>query len=93
MFFNYIIKRCSINYENIIVFGKKNRFFWDFSNSNKVIKALRKFMQKHRAQFEGLNFLNAVCDDIEKTFLINYTSQITVDEAIEKIKRNTGFYK
>jgi len=37
-----------------------------------------------------LNFLNAVCDEIKKAFLVNYTGQITVKEAIEKIKKNIG---
>lgn len=73
----------------------KNIALQKFSNKDKVVKTLQQFLQKHRAQFEGvnLNFLNAVCDDIEKTFLVNYTSQITVDEAIEKIERNTRFFK
>jgi hypothetical protein len=79
--------------DNMVISILKNISLRDFSNFNKVVKALKKFIQKHQAQFEGINFLNTVCDDIEKTFLINYTSQITVDEAIEKIERNTGFYK
>jgi hypothetical protein len=77
--------------DSMVISILKNIALEKFSNRDKVVKALQKFMQKHRAQFEGLNFINAVCDDIEKTFLINYTSQITVEEAIEKVKRITGF--
>lgn len=81
--------------DNTIISILKNIALKKFSNKDKVVEALQQFLKKPRAQFEGvnLNFLNAVCDDIERTFLINYTSQITVDEAIEKIERNTGFYK
>jgi ribosomal protein L31E len=79
--------------DNTVISILKNIALQNFSNKDKVVKALRKFMQKHRAQFEGVNYLNAVCDDIQKTFLINYTSQITVKEAVEKIKRNTGLYE
>jgi len=79
--------------DNTIISILKNIALKKFSNKDKVVKALQQFLQKHRVQFEGvnLNFLNAVCDDIEKTFLVNYTSQITVEEAIEKVKRITGF--
>jgi hypothetical protein len=77
--------------DSMVISILKNIALEKFSNRDKVVKALQKFMQKHRAQFEGLNFLNAVCDDIEKAFLINYTSQIIVEEAIEKVKRITGF--
>lgn len=79
--------------DNMVISILKNIALQNFSNYDKVTKALQKFIQEHRTQFKGINFLNAVCDDIEKAFLINYTSQITVDEAVEKIKRNTGFYK
>jgi len=79
--------------DNTVISILKNIALQDFSSFNKVIKALKKFIQKYQDQFEGINFLNTVCDDVEKTFLINYTSKITVDEAIEKIKRNTGFYE
>ena len=79
--------------DNMVINILKNIALQDFSNFNKVVKALKKFIQKHQAQFEGINFLNTVCDDIEKTFFINYTSKITVNEAIEKIERNTGFYE
>ena len=79
--------------DNMVISILKNIALQNFSNRDKVVKALQKFIQKHRAKFEGINFLNAVCDDIKKTFFINYTSQITVDEAIEKIKSNIGFYK
>lgn len=79
--------------DDTIISILKNISLQDFSNFNKVVKALKKFIKKHQAQFEGINFLNTTCDDIEKAFLINYTSQITLDEAIEKIERNTGFYK
>ena len=77
--------------DNTVISILKNIALQNFSNYDKVTKALQKFIQKHRTQFKGINFLNAVCDDIEKAFLINYTNQITVDEAIEKIERNTGF--
>jgi hypothetical protein len=79
--------------DNTVISILKNIALQDFSSFNKVVKALKKFIQKYQDQFEGINFLNTVCDDVEKTFLINYTSKITVDEAIEKIKRNTGFYE
>jgi len=79
--------------DNMVISILKNISLQDFSNFNKVVKALKKFIQKHQAQFDGINFLNTVCDDIEKAFFINYTSKITVDEAIEKIERNTGFYE
>jgi len=58
-----------------------------FSNFTKVIKGLQRFVKKYHSQFDGINFLNDVCDDIERAFFINYTSQITVDEAIEKIRK------
>ena len=77
--------------DNTVISILKNIALQNFSNYDKVTKALQKFIQKHRTQFKGINFLNAVCDDIEKAFFINYTNQITVDEAIEKIERNTGF--
>jgi len=79
--------------DNTIISIIKNIALQNISNRDRVVKELQKFKQKYRVQFGDLNFLNAVCDDIEKTFLINYTSQITVEEAIEKIKRNTGFYE
>ena len=79
--------------DNTVISILKNIALQKFSNSDRVVKALQKFKKKYRVQFGDLNFLNAVCDDIKKTFLINYTSKITVDEAIEKIKRNTGFYE
>ncbi|MBU4227718.1 hypothetical protein KJ599_08875 [bacterium] len=79
--------------DNTIISIIKNIALQNISNRDRVVKALQKFKQKYRVQFGDLNFLNAVCDDIKKAFLINYTSQITVDEAIEKIERNTGFYK
>jgi len=77
--------------DNMVISILKNIALQNFSNYDKITKALQKFIQKHRTQFEGINFLNAVCDDIEKAFFINYTNQITVDEAIEKIERNTVF--
>jgi len=78
--------------DNMVISILKKIALQNFSNRDKVVKALQQFLQKHRAQFEGvnLNFLNSVCDDIERTFLINYTSQITVEEAIEKTKRIIG---
>jgi len=76
--------------DNTVISILKNIALQDFSNKDKVVKALQKFIQKHRAQFKGIDFLNAVCDDIEKAFLINYTSQITVEEVMEKIKRIIG---
>ena len=79
--------------DNTVINILKNIALRSFSNRDRVVKVLQKFMKKYRVRFGDLNFLNAVCDDIEKTFLINYTSQITVEEAIKKIKRNTGFYK
>jgi len=79
--------------DNTIINILKNIALRKFSNSDRIVKALQKFKQKYRVQFGDLNFLNAVCDEIEKAFLINYTSKITVDEAIEKIKRNIEFYK
>ena len=76
--------------DNMVISILKNISLQDFSNFNKVVKALKKFIQKHRTQFEGINFLNTVCDDIEKAFLINYTSQITIDEVIVKINKSIG---
>lgn len=79
--------------DNMVISILKNIALQNFSNNNRIVKALQKFKQKYRVQFGDLNFLNAVCDEIEKAFLVNYTSQITVEEALEKIKRNTGFFK
>jgi len=79
--------------DNTIISIIKNIALKKFSNKDRVVKELQKFKQKYRVQFGDLNFLNAVCDDIEKTFLINYTSQITVEEVLEKLKKNTVFYK
>ncbi len=76
--------------DNMVISILKNIALQKFSNSDRVVKALQKFKKKYRVEFGDLNFLNAVCDDIEKTFLVNYTSQITVEEAVEKIKRITG---
>ena len=74
--------------DNTIINILKNIALQDFSNKDKVVKELQKFIQKYRAQFKSIDFLNAVCDDIEKAFLINYSSKIKVKEAIEKIKKN-----
>ena len=79
--------------DNMVISILKNIALQNFSNSDRIVKALQKFKQKYRVQFGDLNFLNAVCDEIEKAFLVNYTSQITVEEALEKIKRNTRFFK
>jgi len=76
--------------DNTIINILKNIALQNISNRDRVVKALQKFKQKYRVQFGDLNFLNAVCDDIKKAFLINYTSQITVEEAIGKINKSIG---
>ncbi|CAD7774269.1 MAG: hypothetical protein KIIPBIDF_00562 [Candidatus Methanoperedenaceae archaeon GB50] len=59
----------------------------NFSNFNKVTKELQKFIKKHESQLEGVNFLNAVCDNIEKAFLASYRPRLTVEDAKKKIKK------
>jgi len=71
--------------DSTVIDALKNIALQNYSNFTKVIKRLQKFIKKYHSQFEGMNFLNVVCDDIEKAFFINYTSQITVDEAIDRV--------
>jgi len=59
----------------------------NFSNFNKVTKELQKFIKKHESQLEGVNFLNTVCDNIEKAFLASYRPRLTVEDAKKKIKK------
>ncbi len=65
----------------------KNIALQDYSKFNKVIKELQKFIKKESSRFDNVNFLNVECDNIEKAFFINYKSEITIDEAINKTKK------
>lgn len=71
--------------DNMIISILKNIALQDFSNFSEVVNALQKFI--YQVQFKDVNFLNVVCDDIERAFLVNYSSQITVDEAIKKSEK------
>jgi len=65
----------------------KNIALQDYSNFAKVTKRLRRFIEKYYSRFEGINFLNIACDEIEKAFFINYRTVTTIDEAIDKVER------
>lgn len=56
-----------------------------FSNFNKVLRNLRKFIRKYDSKFEGINFLHFICDDIEKAFFANYHSRLTIEKAKRKV--------
>lgn len=65
----------------------KNIALQNYSNFTKITKNLRRFIKKYYSHFEGINFLNIVCDNIETAFFVNYTTAITVDEATDKVQR------
>ncbi len=57
----------------------------NYSNFNKVLKEIHKFIKKYDSQLEGINFLNIVCDNIEKAFFANYSTRLTIDNAKRKV--------
>ena len=65
----------------------KNIALQNYSNFTNITKKLRRFIKKYYSHFEGINFLNIVCDNIETAFFVSYTTAITVDEAIDKVQR------
>ncbi|MFH1703029.1 MAG: hypothetical protein ABIB41_06320 [Nitrospirota bacterium] len=63
----------------------KSMALQSYSNLGKVLKELKKFIKKYDAQLEGINFLNYICDDIEKAFFANYPTRLTLEEAKRKV--------
>lgn len=63
----------------------KNIALQSYSNLEKVLKELKKFIKKYDRQLEGINFLNYICDDIEKAFFANYPTRLTLEEAKIKV--------
>lgn len=51
----------------------------------RVINELRKFINENINNYENVGFLNIQCDDIEKTFLGNYSNKLTLEEVIDKV--------
>ena len=73
-------------YGNIIN-SLKNIASENISNYKKVLACLRQFIKKHGAKHEDIYLLNNICDDIEDSFFINYTSGMAVDDAKNKVEQ------
>ena len=65
----------------------RNIALQSYSDYEKVLKKLRKFIKTYSSRLERINFLNVVCDDIEKAFFRNYFTQLTVEEAKRKVDK------
>ncbi|MHB8880293.1 MAG: NACHT domain-containing protein [Thermodesulfovibrionales bacterium] len=65
----------------------KNISRQNYSNFTAVRKQLRKFIEKNWTRFENINYLNAVYNDLEKDFYINYKHQMSIGDVISKVRR------
>ena len=50
-----------------------------------VKKTLKGFIRRFGSKFEGVNFLNMVCDDIERAALVNFSVCTDIKNAMEKV--------
>ncbi|MDI6890680.1 MAG: hypothetical protein QMC83_07060 [Thermodesulfovibrionales bacterium] len=71
--------------DSAIINVLKNIALQSYSNLEKVLKELKEFIKKYDTQLEGLNFLDYICDDIEKAFFANYPTRLTLEEAKNKV--------
>lgn len=74
----------------VIMSVLKNIALENFPNFIKVRKKLHKFIGQYTSRFKNVNFLNIYYDEMERDFFINYTSHITIDEAISKVETKLG---
>ncbi len=68
----------------------KNISSESYDNYIKVSKKLETLIKKNEKQLSDLNFLYGVIDDMERAALINFQSQITLNEAKTKFQKYLG---
>jgi len=71
--------------DNSLTDSFRNMALQSFESFLLVIRSLRKFIRKYDSRFQGVNFLNSICDDIERDFFTNYSQKISVDDAKSKV--------
>lgn len=73
--------------DNAIIRVLKSCAAQDEKSYVKVKEGLRQFIERNKAKHKNVNFLEATCDEIDKTYLINYKKDLTIEEAILKVKK------